>query len=286
LTIDADIDIATSSNMRDKMPFLEIDGGTAIHYEYHPPQEGRVTFVFCNSMGLSTAFWHDNVTPALRDRGFGTLAFDYRGQGKTRYDSTATFEPDQIVADIGRVVKALSPPRAVLVGISIGGQYAAQAILQGADAAALVMSNSLRKAGAHTEWIIELEARLLAMGGMQLAEDCIDPVISGKERLAAIRPTHLRDTPYMPFAEDHPRLRIQHGLKKYRWDVEYERLTLPVLVMTGMNDRLFRIQDDVDELLARLPNARSAVFPEAGHVLHREIPGQLVDLFTDFAAAV
>ena len=135
------------------MPFVEVDAGNAIFFEYHPPAEGKVTFAFCNSMGLSTAFWRDNITPSLRERGFGTLAFDYRGQGQTRYNSTATLEPDEIVADIGRVLAAVAPARPVLVGISIGGQYAAQAVLKGAEVVGLVMSNSLRKAGPHTEWI-------------------------------------------------------------------------------------------------------------------------------------
>ncbi len=268
------------------MPFIDIDSGNAIYFEYHPPAEGKVTFVFCNSMGLSTAFWRDNVTPPLRERGFGTLAFDYRGQGQSRYDDTATLEPDEIVADIVRVVAAVAPPRAVLVGISIGGQYAAQAVLKGADVAALVMSNSLRKAGPHTEWIIELEGRLVEMGGLQLAQDCMNPALYSNAALVELRKTHLPSDGYTPWPADNPRVRIGWGLKKYKWDVDYERLTLPVLVMTGLHDRLFRVQDDVDELFARLPNARSAQFADAGHVLHREVPDQLVDLFAEFAATV
>ena len=266
------------------MAFVEVDAGNAIYVDYHPPKEGNVTFVFCNSMGLSTAFWRENVTPALRERGFGTMAFDYRGQGETRYDATATLEPDEIVGDIIRVLKGIDPQRPVLVGISIGGQYAAQAILKGANAVGLVMSNSLRKAGPHTEWIIELEGRLVEMGGLQLAQDALSPSISSKEALVALRPTHLPAHGYTAWPADHPRVRIGWGLKKYRWDVDYEKLTLPVLIMTGLHDRLFRIQEDVDELLARLPDARSVVFADGGHVLHREIPGKLVETFSAFAA--
>jgi 3-oxoadipate enol-lactonase len=268
------------------MPFVEIDSGNAVYFEYHPPADGKVTFVFCNSMGLSTAFWHDNVTPSLRARGFGTLAFDYRGQGQSRYDATATLEPYEIVADIGRVLKTVAPKRPILVGISIGGQYAAQAVLKGAHVEGLVMSNSLRKAGPHTEWIIELEGRLVEMGGLQLAQDCMNPALYSNAALIELRKTHLPAEGYTPWPADHPRVRIGWGLKKYNWDVEYERLNLPVLIMTGLHDRLFRVQEDVDELFARLPNGRAVTFDDAGHVLHREIPERLVDVFTEFAATV
>src|SRR6218665_2506408 len=122
------------------MPFVEIDDGNAVHFEYHPPVGGKATFVFCNSMGLSTKVWGANIAPDLRERGFGTLAFDYRGQGESRYDDTATLEPDEIVGDIVRVVTAVAPENPILVGIAIGGQYAAQAVLRGVGAKALIMS--------------------------------------------------------------------------------------------------------------------------------------------------
>jgi 3-oxoadipate enol-lactonase len=265
------------------MAYLEIDDGNALFYEHHAPSDRHETFVFCNSMGLSTRFWRDNITPNLRNQGFGTLAFDYRGQGESRYDASATLEPTEIIGDIGRLLSEVNPARPILVGISIGGQYAAQAILSGAPAVGLVMSGSLRKAGPHTEWIIELENRLIELGGLRLAEEALSPVISSDTALTALRATHLQNEPYIPTPGDNPRLRIGRGLAKYRWDVEYEKLPVPTLVLTGSHDRLFRVREHVDELMSRIPDGRLINFEDNGHVLHREIPDEFVATLIRFA---
>jgi pimeloyl-ACP methyl ester carboxylesterase len=53
------------------------------------------------------------------------------------------------------------------------------------------------------------------------------------------------------------------------------QLILPVLVITGDDDRIVPTQDSI-RLAGELPNARLVIIPQAGHVPHEERP----DLFT------
>ena len=66
----------------------------------------------------------------------------------------------------------------------------------------------------------------------------------------------------------------------------YESLTLPTLVITGLQDHVFLENDAVHELAARLPDVRRVDFPEAGHLIPAERPQILVDALITFAKEV
>ena len=263
------------------MAFLDLGGDTALFYDYAQPVGGKATLVFVNSMSASTPVWETTIAPMLRSAGFGTLSFDYRGQGQTKYGSQATLEPAEIIADIGQVISQIAPPRPILVGLSIGGLFAMRAVLAGTRAAGLVLINTLRKPGAMVDWIIELEGRLIERGGMPLLMDVLRPMLASKEELARLRPTSLPQS-YTPWPKDHPRHRLGAGVRFADWNVPYEQLTLPTLVLTGMHDRLFRVQHDVDELVGRLPDAQVVVFEDAGHALHEERTDRFVAEISKF----
>lgn len=267
----------------DATQFLQLDPENAIHVIHHSPQPGRATFVFLNSMGGNTSVWEDALAPALRAQGFGTLSYDYRGQGQTRFGPDATLTPAEIIADIGTVLARVVPPKPILVGLSIGGLFGASALLAGARADGLVLINTLRKQNAQVEWINKLEERLIGIGGMPLVLDVLRPVLSGVDQLEKLRPTHLPEEGYTPWPEDHPRRRLAEGVKQAHWDIAWQDLRLPVLVMTGLKDRLFRIQSDVDELTAHLSDARTVTYDGGGHSLHAEYPERFVSDLIQFA---
>lgn len=270
------------TNATDRM--LEIDRENAIHVIHHAPQDGRQTFVFFNSMGASTDVWEGKIAPMLRDAGYGTLSFDYRGQGETRFGPDATLTPAEIVSDARIVIDREAPARPILVGLSIGGLFAAQALLQGASAEGLVLINTLRKQNAQVEWINTLEERLIGLGGMPLVLDVLRPVLSGSDQLEKLRDTHLPEEGYTPWPKDHRRRRLAEGVKTADWTIAWENLNLPVFVMTGLHDRLFRIQEDVDDLTDRLPDSTTVTYPDGGHSLQAEHPERFVADLIAFAS--
>lgn len=267
--------------------FVRIDSANALHVLHAAPTApDAATFVFLNSMGATTAAWETRIAPTLRQRGFGTLSFDYRGQGESRYGADATLTPAEIIADIGRVMTAESPLRPIFVGLSIGGLFGAWAQRGGARALGIVLINTLRKPNAQVEWINTLEARLIAIGGMPLVLDVLRPVLSGREELARLRPTHLPADGYAAWPPEHPRRRLAEGVHEADWAFPWESLGMPALVLTGLHDRLFRIQEDVDEIVARIPDAEVVTFPDGGHALQAEHPDRFIALAAGFARRV
>ena len=69
------------------------------------------------------------------------------------------------------------------------------------------------------------------------------------------------------------------------WNLPYEKLTLPVLVVTGLQDRVFLDAEDMETLYARLPNASRIDMTEAVHLLPAERPDTLVAALINFARA-
>ncbi|GFE49705.1 3-oxoadipate enol-lactonase [Roseobacter cerasinus] len=266
--------------------FVAIDAENAIHVIHSSPEGENATFVFLNSMGASTVVWEDEIAPMLRQKGFGTLSFDYRGQGASKYGAAATLEPSEIIADIGFTLAQEHPQNPIFVGLSIGGLFAVRSWLNGAAADAMVLVNTLRKPNAQVEWINELEARLIAMGGMPLVLDVLRPVLSSCDQLEMLRPSHLPEDGYTPWPPDHPRRRLAEGVHKADWGFPWPDLNIPTLVLTGLHDRLFRIQSDVDDIMAQIPDVQSIVYPDGGHSLHAEYPSRFVDDLVAFAGSL
>ena len=262
--------------MSPTVKMIVLDENNAIHTIHSPPDSGKSTFVFANSSGAATNTWEEFIAPALRDAGYGTLSFDYRGQGQTRFGPEARLSPDEIVRDIATVMKDVAPARPVFVGLSIGGLYAAKAILGGTSVEGLVLINTLRKQNAQVEWINTLEERLIGLGGMPLVLDVLRPVLSGCDQLEELRNSHLLDEGYTPWPIDHPRRRLAEQVKQANWDIPWQDLSLPVLIVTGLHDRLFRIQEDVDELTTLFPNATTITYRDGGHSLQAEHPERFV----------
>ena len=103
-----------------------------LYYRHHAPAHaGAPTFVFVNALTGSTDAWEAAVAPALREAGFGTLSWNFRGQADSPFAPGLELTDAVITADLQRLLAELAPARPVLVGLSIGGLYAARAVLGG-----------------------------------------------------------------------------------------------------------------------------------------------------------
>ena len=267
---------------------LEIDAENALHYEHAAPAPARAgapTFVFVNALTGSTAAWEAAVAPALRDAGFGTLAWNFRGQEGSRFAPGLALDDRLIAADLARLVAHVAPSRPVLVGLSIGGLYAARAVLDGLDAAGLVLLNTLREIGPRIAWVNDAMVALTAQGGVGLFLDALFPLLVSGDFAAKARPGFLKGG-YAPLDPGHGHMVLMRHAAGADWDLPWERLALPVLVITGLQDRVFLDRAVVERLAARLPNARRYDWPEAGHLLPQEAPERLAGALMDFARSL
>ncbi|PIP95973.1 MAG: hypothetical protein COW75_11585 [Rhodobacterales bacterium CG18_big_fil_WC_8_21_14_2_50_71_9] len=262
---------------------LTIDAHSALYHLHTPPSRaGAATFVFVNALTGSTDAWEAAVAPALRAEGFGTLSWNFRGQTGSPFAPDAQLTDALIAADLRRLLDAAQPERAILVGLSIGGVYAARAVLDGAQAAGLVLLNTLREIGPRIAWINDAMPALVGHGGVGLFLDALFPLLVNAEFAAQARGNFLKGG-YAPLPPEHGHMNLMRHAAATDWDIPYERLSLPTLVVTGLQDRVFLDRDVVDRLYARLPDARREEWADAGHLLPQERPEKLAESLARFA---
>lgn len=266
------------------MPQLELSPGEALHYEYDAPGDRGATFVFVNALTGNTGTWqHADIGPALRAAGYGTLAWNFRGQVQTRFGARTALTPMLVVEDLQRVVAHAKPPKPIVVGLSIGGLFAAQAVLAGMPASALVLINTLRKPGPRLEWINQATVALARAGGTRLVMEANLPQLVNPDQLAAMRAGVFGAEPYQPMDRADGLYRLLEGSLATDWNFPWEKLKLPVLSMTGLHDRIFRVAADVEELSARVPGLQRVEFRDAGHLIPIERPQAFTRALLEFA---
>jgi pimeloyl-ACP methyl ester carboxylesterase len=266
------------------MPHLDIAPGEALYYEYDAPGAAGATFVFVNALTGNTGTWqHADIGPALRAGGYGTLAWNFRGQAQTRFGAGTALTPSLVVEDLQRLVAGIRPPQPILVGLSIGGLFAAQAVLAGLPATALVLINTLRKPGVRLEWINQATVALARAGGTRLVLEANLPQLAHPDLLAAMRPGVFGAEPYQPMDRADGLYRLIEGSLATDWDFPWEKLALPVLAMTGLHDRVFYVAADVEELAGRIRRLARVDFPDAGHLIPVERPAAFANALREFA---
>jgi len=257
------------------MALHHFDCDNALYYEYREPsREGAATFVFINALTGNTQAWEAKVAPLLRDAGFGTLSYNFRGQDGSAFGVQLALTPALIQEDLKALLDALRPPCPVLVGLSIGGLFAAHAYLSGARALALVLLNTLREIGPRIAWVNDAMPMIVRAGGVGLFLDALFPLLVNPDFAKEVRGNFMKGD-YAPLADNHGHANLMKHAASADWDVAYEKLTLPVHVITGLHDRIFLDRDVVERLYARLPNASREDWEDAGHLLPQERPEKL-----------
>jgi pimeloyl-ACP methyl ester carboxylesterase len=267
------------------MSTLELGPTDALRYEHNPPANADgMTFVGVNALTGDWTTWENTVGERLRAAGHGTLLWNFRGQTDSPVPVDTPLDADLIVRDTLAVLEHCVPARPVLVGLSIGGLFAARAILAGAPAVGLVLINTLRRPGPRLSWINDAVARCAEVGGLNLLRDLYSPLLFTEEWLGANRESVFGQGGYEPIERTSGPYRLLRDCAGADWDVPYESLSLPVLVVTGLQDRVFRDPADVERLAGRLPDARRQDFEDAGHMVPIEQPGRFAEALIAFAA--
>lgn len=270
------------------MPRHTVSDNESIYYLHHTASTpGAPTFIFFNPLTGDTGNWEAAIAPQLRDMGFGTLCFDYLGQTQSPFDPQTRLTSKKIVDDAVSLLQTVQPDNPIFVGLSIGGLYAARAWIAGAVANKLVLINTLRIDGPRLKWIGDALVRAVEIGGLDLFRDMFLPLLMNEDWITDNRENFLSDPAgYTPLAKESGTYKLlAEAGPSADWDLLYERLTLPTLVVTGLQDHVFLEPQAVDELFQRLPRAERLDLPDAGHLIPGEHPDRIVEILNDVATS-
>lgn len=258
------------------MAVFNIGDRDTLYYEHQAPSHADgVTFVFFNALTGDTDAWEAEIGPALRDAGHGTLRWNFRGQKNSPFSSPDAITADGIVADSIKLIEAVAPRHPVYVGLSIGGLFAAQVHFGGAPCDGLLFINTLRKAGPRLDWTNRAAHRAALVGGGRLIQDLMLQHLTGPAWQKANSANFLKDDPYEPLDPDCGAARLLGAGIGADWNIAYEKLTMPVTVLSGLQDHVFYEAADVAELTARLPNAETIDISDIGHLVTMERPAAI-----------
>lgn len=250
-----------------------------------PSRAGAPTFFFINALTGSTDHWEASIAPTLRAEGFGTLSYNFRGQTDSGFDPGLELTNEIIVDDILALADAVKPEKPILVGLSIGGLFAAQAHARGLAASGIVLLNTLRKIGPRIAWVNDALPQIVSEGGVQMFLDVMFPMLVNPELAAASRPNFLKGG-YAPLDPAHGHMNLMRNSPSTDWNFNWSSLTLPVLSITGAHDRVFRDPDVIEALYATLPDARREDWDDCGHLVPIERPEKLARSLTAFGREV
>jgi len=272
------------------MPEFIIDDQSSLFYLYSPPTlESGKTFVFFNALTGDTGMWESVIGDALRADGHGTLSFNFRGQANSPFNPDTTINAELIIEDARRLLSKIAPTNIILTGLSIGGLFAAQAWLRGlsdVDCHGLVLINTLRRDGPRLKWINDALVRCAEVGGLDLFRDLFAPLLFNEDWQTSNRDNFLNTQPYLPLSKSDGHYNLLSNAGETDWDISYEDLTLPVLVITGLQDRVFLDHQDVERLSQRIPNVERVDMADAAHLLPAERPAELAKTLLQFAGRV
>ena len=254
------------------MSFFKIDEVNEIYYEFIKPKNNGYTFVFVNALTGNTSAWNGAIGDKIIKNGNGFLAYNFRGQEQSKFDNKLILDTDLIVSDLCLLIEKLKPNNIILVGLSIGGLYASLALEKGIKSKGLVLINTLRKNNPRLKWINKTMVNVARYGGTALLMDMNMPVIVSPSFLEKMKSNALNPSNYKGLEKNSGIFKLMQGSLTANWDIDWSKIEVPVLVMTGHHDKVFRIPDDIDQISNSMKNVQRLEFTDCGHLIPLEKP--------------
>ena len=263
---------------------LDIDQKNSLYYEYEKGNQNNYTYVFVNALTGNTSAWNGVIGKRVKDEGHGYLTYNFRGQINSSFDENINLTSEIIISDLLKLINHLNLKNIILCGLSIGGLYAAIASLEKIDVKGLVLINTLRKPSSRLDWINRAMVNAAKLGGSALIMDMGMPVIASPKFLNKVKNNALVFENYKPLEKKDGILKLMEGSLSANWSFDWSKISIPTLVMTGHLDKMFRIPEDIEELVKKINNSITIELPSCGHLIPLEEPEQFSEHIIKFAS--
>ena len=262
---------------------LDIDQKNSLYYEFEQSKKNTYTYVFVNALTGNTSAWNGVIGKRVRDAGHGYLTYNFRGQINSSFDKSMNLTSEIIISDLLKLIDHLNLKNIILCGLSIGGLYAAIASLEEIDVKGLVLINTLRKPSPRLDWINRAMVNAAKLGGSALIMDMGMPVIASPKFLNKVKSNALVFENYKPLDKNDGIFKLMEGSLSTNWSFDWSKINVPTLIMTGHLDKMFRIPEDIEDLVKKIKNPITLELPSCGHLIPLEEPEQFSDHIIKFA---
>lgn len=240
-------------------------------------RRASTTIVFINSLGTDMRIWVD-VARVFRET-HRIIRYDLRGHGISDAPA-APYSLDDNVEDLIAILDEAGIERAVLVGVSVGGQIAMGLALRAPErVAGLVLCDTAAKIGSAERWQERIEA--VEAGGLDSVADSVVEVWFSRAFLETSKPelrlwrNLLTRTPIQGY------LGTCAALRDTDIGNQVASIGQPTLCVCGDQDAATP-PDVVRELAGMIPGAGFREIAHAGHLPCIEQPALMSNAISSF----
>ena len=242
----------------------------------------------------------------LLEKQLRMIYLDQRGSGRSERPWTRDYKMTTLVEDVDGLRRSLGVSKLALIGHSFGGMLALEyASAHPAHVSKLVLVDILYDAPLQCRFRAQSLAQLRPEAYARVAKDTVDSAgvrrsdcelefraLRGADREAFSNEMMFPDSTRRKLQDSLDRVSglrntgelsnalFNAGLLSYRFTA-FDRLTMPVLVVVGGQDRAVGGQP-MRDLAKRLPHARLVELPKGGHFAYLEEPGAFAREVTGF----
>lgn len=267
-------------------PVVAVPGAT-LSYDVAGPA-GAPVILFVHAGVATRVMWDPQFAELAADH--RVVRYDTRGYGESPGEPVPYSEVEDLVA----VLDAVGAERAVVVGASRGGRFALDAALAHPDRVSGLVVIGSNPSGMTEEGLVRTESEVeleRAMDEAEAAED-VDALVRIEVQLWDLGPDRDSDEVDPAFLER----AIELNVDAAHWDFAgtatppargaIDRLgevAVPTLVVIGDHD-VTDAKVAADLLLAGIPDAEEARFPDAAHLPSVEHPERFTAILRDWLA--
>jgi pimeloyl-ACP methyl ester carboxylesterase len=265
--------------------------GLAVHYQ--AAGDGEQALILLHGFASSTFSWRDVMQP-MADQGCQVIAYDRPGFGLTErpvdWEGENPYSPAMQQKLLLALMEHAGIERAVLVGNSAGGAAAVQFALEHPERveSLVLVDPAIYTQGGGPGWIKPLlrtpqGQRLGLLLVRRFSVTGLDFARSAWHNPERITPEIWEGYTLPLQAENWDRGLWEFTLASESPDLmsRLDELRLPVLVITGDDDRIVPTEDSI-RLAQEIPGAELVVIPSCGHVPHEECPSEFLEAVKEF----
>jgi pimeloyl-ACP methyl ester carboxylesterase len=255
------------------MRYLERDGGVRIAYEVTNPGGAGVPVLLSHGFSATSAMWDPNVEALGVDR--PVVAWNQRGHGDSDSPADpAAYSHEHCLADMAALLDTVSAPRAILIGMSLGGYLSLAFYREHPDrVAALVLVDTgpgFRNAAARERW-------------NDWARQRGDEIDRGGT-LGAAASTEVRRAQHRDLHGVAQAARCVLTQADGRVIDSLPGIAVPTLVIVGADDTNFL--GAADYMARTIPGARQVRIEQAGHASNLDQPAVFNVAATEFLSTL